>query len=171
MKKLIVPAVCAVLGAMAVAVAQVDSPNILGTVFIAEKTTNNRLRINQDGSINIALANPVPQQKMCDQFFTGILSGENPPIVRIPGVSGKRIYLCGYMVVHGGGPQATVEITSGNGDCLTEKTSIVPKLAIAGDLVNRTPFAAGEYTPLGHSLCTQTAGNGTVVVTLYWTQF
>jgi hypothetical protein len=52
LKTVLIAAFCALLGGVAVAVAQ--RTNYLGTVFIADTTTpTNQLKVNLDGSINV----------------------------------------------------------------------------------------------------------------------
>jgi hypothetical protein len=116
----------------------------------------------------------VMAQKPCDQARGAITSGVVAPVERVAGIAGKRIYLCGYVIMRAsGGPGLEFEITSGTGtNCSTGKTVMIPRMDVPiGGLVNRIPYAAGEKTAPGHSVCLQTWGTGSVTSIFYWTQF
>lgn len=113
-------------------------------------------------------------QTSCDRFNAASITGTDPTgTERVPGVAGKRVYLCGYVVIPAGGASLEFELFSGTGDrCSLNTVTILPKMPIPlAGIVNRIPIAAGEYTPVGHSLCSRTYGNGTLSTIFYWAQF
>lgn len=113
-------------------------------------------------------------QTSCDRFNAATIFGTDPTgTERVAGVMGKRVYLCGYVVVPDGGASLEFELFSGTGDrCSEDRTLILPRMPIPlAGIVNRIPIAAGEYTPVGHSLCSRTYGNGTLSTIFYWAQF
>lgn len=113
-------------------------------------------------------------QKGCDQFNAGEGFGTNPAVVRVEGKPGTSVYLCGYVIIHTQGAEVQFELFSGLGNnCETDTVIILPKMAVGPGfrIVNRIPYAYGEFTKPGHSLCTQTFGDGTVYTIFYWAQY
>jgi hypothetical protein len=122
----------------------------------------------------LAFVSSAAAQKGCDQFGAGEGSGTNPAVVRVEGKPGESVYLCGYVFVHTQGSAVEISLFSGTGqNCNTGTKIILPKLMVQPgmQLVNRIPYAYGEFTTPGHSLCTQTYGNGTVYSIFYWAQY
>jgi len=75
----------------------------------------------------VTLADEAVAQKGCDRFSAAEVTGTNPPIVRVSGLEGKSVYLCGYVIIHSGGTALEFELTSGIGDnCQTNTTILIP---------------------------------------------
>lgn len=117
-------------------------------------------------------------QRACSQFKAAITSVPvAAPVQRVAGIPGKRIYLCGWVLVptppSSGSNQVEFEITTGTGtDCATNRTTLIPRMFVpAGGLINRNPYASGETTAQGGAVCLQTWGTGSVTSIFYWDQF
>jgi hypothetical protein len=131
------------------------------------------VRLALSALLLLVLSLPAHAQTSCDQFRGVTQVGPSPITERIPAVAGERVYLCGYMLIHSGGPDLDLEISTGTGtNCATNKTLLLPRLSLPGGsaVVNRNPFA-GEYTPVGNAVCTETFGSGTLTAVFYWAQF
>lgn len=91
----------------------------------------------------------------------------------VSGIKGQRVYLCGYMAT-ANGSSLNFQIVSGTGDnCADEQMAVTDLIQLPSNpqLVNRTPYVLEHGDP-GHSLCWLTAGNnGSLGLTIYWTQF
>lgn len=122
----------------------------------------------------MVLVNCAWAQKGCDKFNAGTGSGTNPAVERVFGKPGESVYLCGYVIMHVQGSAVEFELSSGLGNnCATDTVVILPRMAVAPgfSLVNRIPYAYGEFTKPGYSLCTQTFGNGAIYTIFYWAQY
>jgi hypothetical protein len=114
---------------------------------------------------------------MYDQLRTNITTAASAITENVSGVPNKRIYLCGYMIVHNGsaqGPDLQFEVSSGTGtNCSIGKTLILPKMSLppSGELINRIAYTAEKTAP-GAAVCLEVFGSGTSIVSsFYWTQF
>ena len=116
-------------------------------------------------------------QRTCDQYRAAITSVPiAAPVERVPGVAGKRIYLCGYILMPSSpaaGQSIEFELTTGTGtNCATNKTTMIPRMSVpATGIVNRIAYASGETTAQGAAVCLQTWGSGSVTSIFYWAQF
>ena len=127
----------------------------------------------------LLLAGPAAAQRMCDQTRAAVTSVPVPnPTERVPGLPGKRVYLCGYMLLPSTSPptQIEFEVTAGQGsDCgpVGARTVLIPRIALPSTgIVNRVAYTAGEMTKPGQSVCLQTWGTGGSISSIfYWTQF
>jgi hypothetical protein len=111
---------------------------------------------------------------MCDQSRAAITTGAMAITERVPAIAGKRIYLCGYLILRAsGGQDLEFEITSGTGtNCAVGKTTIIPRMDVPlNGITNRIAYAAGEKTAQSAAICLQTWGTGSVTSIFYWTQF
>lgn len=115
---------------------------------------------------------PALAQTPCDSWSVATATGATGPTEIIPAASGKRIYLCGY-VLTAKTNALDFQLVSGTGtNCADNAAPLTPPIALAngGTLVNRMPWTVGEYTPPGYALCAVTTGTGELAGTLYWTQ-
>jgi hypothetical protein len=115
-------------------------------------------------------------QRTCDQFRAAITAVPvTTPTERVPAIAGKRIYLCGYIIMpsSAGGQLVDFELTSGTGtNCATNKVTIIPRMTVpASGIVNRTDMASGEKSAPGAAMCLQTWGTGSITSIFYWAQF
>jgi hypothetical protein len=120
----------------------------------------------------LSMLSPAYGQVPCDRWSHAASTGALPATEIVGAVVGSRIYLCGYVLSASGNP-LDFQLISGTGTaCANEQTELTPRIALAsgGVLVNRIVAAAGEYTPIGHSLCVQTFGTGNLAATVYWLQ-
>jgi hypothetical protein len=123
--------------------------------------------------ILLLLTSPAFAQKQCDQFRSSTVASAQSITEIIPGIEGKRIYLCGMAFINSGA-SLTVGLFSGTGsNCNVDQTILISPITMPTNttFVNRVATAAGEYTPVGHSVCLQITGNGNLTTMWYWTQF
>jgi len=112
-------------------------------------------------------------QKVCDQTRTAQTNGPTVRTERVAALAGKRVYICGYMIMRGlGGQDLEFELTSGTGrDCQTNTQIVIPRMLIPPQgIVNRIPYA-GEKTGPAEAMCLQTWGTGPVTSVFYWAQY
>lgn len=116
-------------------------------------------------------------QKMCNQYRAAITAVPvATPTERVPAVPGKRIYLCGYVIMPSSasaGQSVEFELTAGTGtNCATNKVVVIPRMMVpASGIVNRIAYASGETTAQGAAMCLQTWGSGSITSIFYWAQF
>jgi hypothetical protein len=121
----------------------------------------------------MALIEPALAQKECDQFRHSTTADAQSMKEIIPGISGKRVYLCGWAIINSGSG-LTINLVSGTGiNCNSEQTPFVGPVALPNNttFVNRIATASGERTPEGHSVCLQITGTGNLTTMWYWAQF
>ena len=118
---------------------------------------------------------PAAAQKICDQFTNTTVTGTLSTVERVPGIPGKRIYICGYMVMQtSAGKDLEFELLAGTGlNCSINPVSIIGPMTLPAQtaIVNRVAYAGAEKTPAGTSICVRTFGSGTLTGAFYWTQF
>jgi hypothetical protein len=93
----------------------------------------------------------------------------------IPGASGQRIYICGWVATSNDNQPTSFQLfaATADGTCLNNRRNITPPLNMPGvdTLVNHVLFS-GEYTDVGDSLCIDVQGSGTInsAMQLYYQQ-
>lgn len=135
------------------------------------------MRILLLAALLLMAAGPAAAQRTCDQYKGAITAVPvASPVERVPGIAGKRIYLCGYIVMpssDAAGQAVEFELTRGTGtNCAANRQVMIPRIRVpAGGIINRTPFATGETTAAGEAVCLQTWGTGSITSIFYWAQF
>lgn len=126
----------------------------------------------------VLLAGPAAAQRTCDKTTMSATTVPIPaPSERVVGVPGKRVYLCGYVIMPSANPPNAIEfeLTHGmaRGDCGAARKVLVPRMTVpASGIVNRVAYASGETSDQGASVCVQTFGTGGTLTTIfYWAQF
>lgn len=123
------------------------------------------------------LAGPAAAQRTCDHYRSAITAAPvASPVEQVPGLAGKRTYLCGYIIMpstDAAGQSVEFELTTGTGlNCATNRQVMIPRMRVpSGGIVNRTTFASGEVTGQGEAVCLQTWGSGSITSVFYWAQF
>lgn len=119
-----------------------------------------------------ASADPVYQSQTIACTHEAAVTGSAQ--VAVASVSGKQIYVCGYVFAGAGTtPTATLFYAATGTSCASSLASVVPTITLAaGSAVvdHQTYYAGLPPVPSGDDLCATTAGTGTQVI-VYYSQF
>jgi hypothetical protein len=115
------------------------------------------------------------QSRPCDQWRSNTTTGASAITEKVAAVAGKRIYLCGFVLIHSGtSADFSFQLLTGTGrDCVSNQSVLLNSIPMPPNtvIVNRIPFATGESTPPGQAVCVQTFGTGSLTTIFYWAQF
>jgi hypothetical protein len=116
---------------------------------------------------------PAAAQRACDQFRSNTTTAPQPITEMISGQLGKRVYLCGWVLINSGQSISFTLYTGTGVNCADNQTVLLNTLSMPPNtvLANRIATADGEYSPQGHSLCLQVTGSGNISAIWYWAQF
>lgn len=90
----------------------------------------------------------------------------------VPLVTGRTIYVCGYVINSGG--TVNVQLSYGTGTaCVTGETKLTPayNLTVGLRIQDPSPFHRGMTTPVSNALCLKTSAGVAVQAIVYYSQF
>jgi hypothetical protein len=110
-------------------------------------------------------------QKPCNLFRSSTTTGAQAITEKVPAVAGKRIYLCGWVLIANSMQPLVFELVTGTGtNCASNQTVLLNTITMPANsiMVNRIPYASGESTPPGQAVCLQTTGSATATISSIW---
>jgi hypothetical protein len=110
-------------------------------------------------------------QKMCDKFRSSTTTGAQAITEKVPAVAGKRIYICGWVLIANSSQPLSFDLLTGTGtNCATNQTELLNNITMPPNsiMVNRIPYASGESTPPGQAVCLRTTGGAQATVSSIW---
>lgn len=119
-------------------------------------------------------ADPVYQSQTVACVKSVSYSGAAASTVLVTSITGKQIYVCGFVFAGSAAGSAGLEYAATAGSCGTP-TAITPVFAVGAStnpaVVDHQPYYAGlPPAPSGNDLCSVTTGTGTQVI-VYYAQF